>query len=223
MINGETPKYKIAVLDDEAMWCDAIIGLFKREPSISVVGVAATQAQAVALATRYTPDIFLVDQMLKHKWQTGVSATIAIRQASPLTKIIILTSSEKEEEVVQAISAGAHDYLSKNNCEDLLPLVLRYLQGGFSPSGIIAQEFTKLRQEQTAYILTEQERLIIETIAQNVPRSQLAKIMHKEESTIKSQIRSILKKLGVSNIAEAMEKIKHGGIFFPQMKDSTRK
>ncbi len=223
MTNGEARNYKIAILDDESMWCDAIVGLLKREPSLSVVGVVATQAKAVDLATRYAPDIFLVDMMLKHPWQTGVSATIAIREASPSTKIIIVTSSEKEEEVVQAVSAGADDYLSKNNCEDLLPMILRYLHGGFSPSGILAKELTKLRQEQTAQILTEQERLIIESIAQNVPRSQLAKIMHKEESTIKTQISSILKKLGVSNTSEAMEKIKHGGVFFPQMKNSTRK
>ncbi|WP_353852923.1 response regulator transcription factor [Dehalobacter restrictus] len=223
MTSEETKKFKIAILDDEPMWCDAIVGLLKREPSLSVVGVVATQAKAVDLAARYAPDIFLVDMMLKHRWQTGVSATIAIREASPLTKIIILTSSEKEEEVVQAVSAGAYDYLSKNNCEDLLPMVLRYLRGGFSPRGIIANDYTKLRQEQTAQVLTEQERLIIEAISQNVPRSQLAKLMYKSESTIKTQISSILKKLDVSNISEAMEKIKHGGVFFPQMKNNTRK
>jgi len=222
LTDSETKIYKIAILDDEPMWCDAIVGLLKREPSLSVVGVVGTQGQAVELAARFAPDIFLVDMMLKHRWQTGVSATIAIRQVSPSAKIIILTSSEKEEEVVQAVSAGADDYLSKNNCEDLLPMVLRHLYGGFSPSGILAKEFTKLRQGQTVQVLTEQEKLIIEAMSQNVPRSQLARILYKEESTIKTQIRSILKKLGVSNISEAIEKINHGGVFFPQMKDKHR-
>ncbi len=220
MTSDETPKYKIAILDDEPMWCDAIVGLLKRKPSLYVVGVVATQAKAVDLAVHYAPDIFLVDMMLKHPWQTGVSATIAIHNASPSTRVIILTSSEKEEEVVQAASAGAEGYLSKNNCEDLLPMILRYLHGEFSPSEILAKEVAKLRQEQAIQLLTEQEKQIIEAVSQNVPRSQLAKIMHKSESTIKTQVSSILKKLGVSNTSDAMDKIKHGGIFFPQQKNN---
>jgi DNA-binding NarL/FixJ family response regulator len=222
MTNDEVKNYKIAILDDEPMWCDAIVRLLEREYCLSVVGVVATQTRAVDLAARYAPDIFLVDMMLKHPWQTGVSATIAIHDASPSTKIIILTSSEKEEDVVKAVSAGAEDYLSKNDCEDLLPMILRHLRGGFSPSVILTKEVTKLRQEQVAYILTKQERQIIATLSRNVPRSKLAKIMNKSESTIKTQISSILKKLEVSNTSDAAEKIKHGGVFFPQQKNNTK-
>ena len=193
MINDEDNNYRGAVLDDEPLWCDAILGLLRREPSLSVVGVAATQTKAVDIAAITTPDIFLVDMMLKHSWQTGVSATIAIHKVSPSTKVIILTSSEEEDEVVKAASAGAVDYLSKNNCEDLLPMILPHLNGGFSASMVLVKEVTKLRQEQMAHLLTDQEILIVDKISQNVPRSQLAKVMHKSESTIKTQISSILK------------------------------
>ena len=222
-MNRDVAKvYKIAILDDEQMWCDAIVGLLKREPCLSVVGVANTQAKAVDLAALYTPDIFLVDMMLRHSWQNGVSATIAINKVSPTTKVLILTSCEQEEEVVKAASAGAADYLSKNNCEDLLPMILRHLNGGFSPSMVLVKEVTKLHQEQIAHLLTEQEMQIVDTLSQNVPRSQLAKVMHKSESTIKTQVSSILKKLKVSNTYEAAEKIRHGGVFFTQKNNNKK-
>lgn len=218
MENEDAKVFKIAILDDEPMWRDAIVSLLKREPSLSVVGAVANQTRAVDLAIRYAPDVFLVDMKLKHSWQNGISATIAILDESPSTKVIILTSSEAENEVVEAVSAGAVNYISKSNCEDLLPMILQQLRGGFSPSVILAKEVTKLRKECATFSLTEQERNIVEEITKNVPRAKLATAMNKSESTIKSQISSILKKLEVSNTSEVIEKIKHGGVFFPQQK-----
>ena len=216
MINDVANGHTIAILDDEQMWCDAIVGLLEREPSLIVAGVVATQTKAVDLAAELMPDIFLVDMMLKHSWQNGVSATIAIHKVSPSTKVIILTSCEQEEEVVAATSAGAIDYLSKNNCEDLLPMILRHLHEGFSASKVLTKEFTKLRQERMEHLLTEQEMQIVNAMSKNIPRSQLAHVLNKSESTIKTQISSILKKLNVTNTSDAMEKIKYGGVVITQ-------
>jgi len=218
MGNEVRREYRIAILDDEAMWRSAVVGLLERDPIISVVGVAATQKKAVDLAARYMPDVFLVDLMLNHSWQTGVSATIAILEASPLTKVIILTSCESNKSVIEATCAGAVDYLSKKNCEDLLPVILSHFRGGFSPRDIIAREVANLHQELIKHTLTEQEIQILENMSRNVLRSQLANTMNKSESTIKSQIGSILKKLNVSNLSDAIDKVNHGGIFFPMQK-----
>lgn len=222
MDNDDVQKYKIAILDDEAMWRNAIIDLLDREPSLIVVGAVATQAKAVDLASNFTPDIFLVDMMLKHSWQTGVSATIAILDASPTTKVIILTSCENEEDVVKATSVGAVDYLSKSDCEELLPVILLHLRGGFSPRAILAKMVANLRQEQLTRSLTEQEKEVLKHLLLNVPRSQLANVMCKSESTIKSQVGSILKKLMVSNISDAIDKVNHGGVLFPQQKINSK-
>lgn len=222
MMDELKEKYKIAILDDEPYWCDAIVGLLGREPSLCVVGTASTQAQAAALAGKYCPDVFLVDMMLGHAWQTGVSATIEISNISPETKVIILTSSEDEDEVIDAVAAGAADYLTKSKCEDLLPVIMRHLWGGFSPGMILAREMAELRREMLMSTLTAQEREIIMLLSQNVPRSSLADIMHKSESTIKTQISGILKKFDVENMDDAIDKIEHGGVFIPKQKKHGR-
>jgi len=209
-------KYKIAILDDEPVWIDAITSLLTRAPEIEVVGTASTQLEAEMIARTETPDVFLVDVNLGHAWQSGISATIAILNASPSTDVIVLTAAESDQHVVDAVAAGAIDYMQKSNCELLLPAILKHMRGDFSPATILAKSYASLRRENIAKSLTEQEYQILEQLEQNASRSQIQETLNKSESTIKTQIRSILHKLGVSRTTEAVSKIKHGGVHFPE-------
>jgi len=209
-------KYRIAILDDEAVWIDAIASLLERAPEIEIVGKATTQLDAVAIARKEKPDVFLVDVNLGHAWQSGISATIAILDASPSTDVIVLTAAESDKNVVDAVAAGAIDYMQKSNCELLLPAILKHMRGDFSPATILAKSYASLRRENIAQLLTEQEYQILEQLEQNASRLQIQETLNKSESTIKSQIRSILHKLGVSRTTEAVSKVKHGGVHFPE-------
>ena len=209
-------KYRIAILDDEAVWIDAIVSLLERAPEIEIVGTAMTQLDAVAIAKRENPNVFLVDVNLGHAWQSGISATIAILDASPSTDVIVLTAAESDKNVVDAVAAGAIDYMQKSNCELLLPAILKHMRGDFSPATILAKSYATLRREDIARSLTDQEYQILEQLEQNASRSQIQETLNKSESTIKTQIRSILHKLGVSRTTEAVSKIKHGGVHFPE-------
>ena len=209
-------KYKIAILDDESVWIDAIVSLLTRAPEIEIVGTAVTQADAVEIARTRKPDVFLVDVNLGHSWQTGISATIAILDASPSTDIIVLTAAESDQHVIDAVAAGAIDFMQKSNCELLLPAILKHKRGDFSPATILAKSYATLRRENIAKSLTDQEYQILERLEQNASRSQIQVELNKSESTIKTQIRSILHKLGVSRTTEAVSKIKHGGVHFSE-------
>lgn len=209
-------KYKIAILDDEAVWTEAIISLLSRAPEIEIVGTAATQKDAVLIARDKSPDLFLVDINLGHAWKSGISATIEILDASPSTDVIILTATESDQHVIDAVSAGAIDYMQKSNCELLLPAILRHMRGEFSPGTILARSYASLRRENLAQSLSEQEYQILNQLSHNVSRTQITAAMNKSESTVKSQIRSILHKMGVSKTSEAVSKMKHGGIYFPE-------
>lgn len=214
-------KYKVAVLDDEAVWIDAIVSLLERAPEIEVVGTAMTQMEAVEIAAAKNPDLFLVDINLGHSWQTGISATIDILDASPGTEVIVLSAAESDQHVVDAVAVGAIDYMQKSNCELLLPAILKHMRGDFSPATILARSYASLRRENIASTLTEQEYQILEQLENNASRSQIQENLNKSESTVKSQIRSILHKLGVSRTAEAVSKIKHGGVHFTEASDNS--
>jgi len=219
-------KYKIAILDDETVWIDAIASLLTRAPEIEIVGTAVTQKDAVEIARTMKPNVFLVDVNLGHAWQTGISATIAILDVSPLTDVIVLTAAESDQHVVDAVAVGAIDYMQKNNCELLLPAILKHMRGDFSPATILAKSYASLRRESIAKSLTDQEYHILEQLEQHASRTQIQATLNKSESTIKSQIRSILHKLGVSRTSEAVSKIKHGGVHFSEEAmdaDSSRK
>lgn len=209
-------KYKIAILDDELVWIDAIVSLLTRSTEIEIVGTALTQADAVVIARTKMPNVFLVDINLGHSWQTGISATIAILDASPSTDVIVLTAAESDQHVIDAIAAGAIDFMQKSNCELLLPAILKHMRGDFSPATILAKSYATLRRENIAKSLTDQEYQILERLEHNASRMQIQEDMNKSESTIKTQIRSILHKLGVSRTTEAVSKIKHGGVHFPE-------
>jgi len=209
-------KYKVAVLDDEEVWIDAIVSLLERAPEIEVVGIAMTQKDAVELALAKHPNLFLVDINLGHAWQNGISATIAILDASSGTEVIVLTAAESDQHVVDAVAVGAIDYMQKSNCELLLPAILKHMRGDFSPATILAKSYASLRRENIANTLTEQEYQILEQLENNASRAQIQENLNKSESTVKSQIRSLLHKLGVNRTNEAVSKIKHGGVHFPE-------
>lgn len=216
-------KYKVAILDDEPVWLDAIEALLSRSDEVEIAGAALSQDEAVEIARSLTPDMFLVDMNLAHEWQNGVSATVAILDASPKTEVVILTAAESDQNVVDAISAGAISFMQKSNCEQLLSSVLKNMRGEFLPSVVIAKSFARLRRENITSSLSEQELQVLDHLSQNASRSQIQEALKKSEGTIKSQIRSILKKLGVSKTSEAVSKIKHGGILIPEEPENSRK
>jgi len=208
--------YRIAILDDEPVWIEAIIALLERSSEIEVVGTACSQTAAVLLAADAKPDLFLVDVNLGHAFQNGISATSAILTASPATDVIVLTAAENDQHVVDAISVGAIDFLQKSNCELLLPAILRHMHHEFSPNAVLARSYAELRRENIRKSLTDNEYELLEQLSENVPRSELTRKLRKSENTVKSQIRSILHKLGVTNATEAVRKLKNGGVLVPE-------
>ncbi len=204
--------YRIAILDDEPVWIEAIVALLTRSPEIVVVGTVETQDEAVLLAQEQKPDLFLVDINLGHAFQNGISATIAVLEASPTTEVIILTAAENDQHVMDAISVGAINFLQKSNCELLLPAILRHMRHEFSPNVVLARSYALLRRENIRKTLTEHEYEVLEELARNATRTEVTANLNKAESTVKSQIRSILHKLGVTRTTEAVSKLKYGGV-----------
>lgn len=217
IVDEQKSLFRIAILDDEQMWCDLIRERLQSDANVAVVATVMTQKDAVRVACKDKPDIFLVDLNLKSKTYSGISATKAILEASSLTQVFILTSSENEEDVQSAVSVGAVKYILKNNLQMLSSEIEHFLHKGFNPDRIIANNFARLRREQLVSCLTREEHAIVIARKEGVTRSKMALHLCKSESTIKTQIRSILIKIQADNLDDALLKIENCGVMPKKM------
>mgnify|MGYP001591730034 CR=1 FL=1 len=101
---------RVVVVDDHPMFRDGVISSLRADENIQVVGQGASAADALALAQEHLPDIILLDLTMPGG---GLNAARAIATACPVTKIIVLTVSENEDDLLNAIKAGARAYILK--------------------------------------------------------------------------------------------------------------
>ena len=103
-------KIQVVIVDDHPLFRDGLIQTLKAEPDIEVVGQATTAAEAVSLVAELLPDVVLLDITIPG---SGLKAAALIAATSPITKMIMLTASEAEEDVLMALKAGARGYILK--------------------------------------------------------------------------------------------------------------
>ena len=201
---------RILIADDHALFRDGLRSLLTAQGH-EVVGEAKNGKQAVAMAKEIAPDLVLMDLSMPE--MDGIAATKLLTAEMPNVKVVILTASESDTTLFEAIKSGAQGYLIKNlEADDFFALLDRASTGepAFTPALArrLLVEFAKPEEKPAATeqdSLTDREREVLELMVEGVVSNRkLAKRLNLSENTVKFHVRNILDKLRLHNRAEAV-------------------
>jgi len=199
---------RVVLVDDHNMVRMGLKAYFASLPDIQVVGEAATGSEAVRLAADLTPDVVLMDLLMPG--MDGVEATRQVRQISPHTQVIVVTSYHDDEHIFPAIRAGALSYVLKNIDPDDLAEAIRRAHAGeavINPrvATRLVKELTGQRNETVNPFsdLTNREMDVLRQIAAGKNNQEIAAVLVISEKTVKSHITNLLNKLHLSDRTQA--------------------
>ena len=205
------PDIRVLVVDDQELLRRGVTMLLGVEPDMEVVGEAADGASAAALAATAVPDVVLMDVRMPR--QTGIEACTAVKDAAPNARIIMLTVSDDEADLYDAVKSGASGYLLKDSSIEEVAQAIRVVADGqslISPSMAIKllDEFKQMartdRQAVPTPRLTERELEVLRLVAQGLNNREIAKQLFISENTVKNHVRNILEKLQLHSRMEAV-------------------
>jgi len=211
IMGGEAIRVLIA--DDHALFRRGLNMVLESEEGIDVVAEAEDGEDAVAKAEELAPDVVLMDVRMPRLG--GIEAARAVRDSLPSAKILMLTVSDEEEDLYEAIKAGANGYLLKEiSIEEVADAIRAVVQGQslISPSmaSKLLTEFNDLvkraeeKQQFPAPRLTEREMEVLKLVAQGMSNRDVAEALFIAENTVKNHVRNILEKLQLHSRMEAV-------------------
>jgi DNA-binding NarL/FixJ family response regulator len=201
---------RVLLVDDHALFRSGVRTLLEQRGA-NIVGEADTGDEAVRQVRELAPDVILMD--LDMPGLGGVEATRQIAVTAPLTRVLVLTVSEQDSDVMDAILAGACGYLLKESSVEELLTGIRAAAAGesiVSPS-IAARLLQRLRatepppppSAELRSVLSERELEVLKLIAQGKENGQIAAELHISPKTVKNHISNILMKLQIDNRIQA--------------------
>jgi two-component system NarL family response regulator len=210
---SEANPIRVLVVDDHALFRRGLEMVLAQEPDIEVVGEAADGTEAATMAVDMAPDIVLMDVRMPRRG--GIDATSAIKEAVPSAKIVMLTISDEEADLYDAIKAGAMGYLLKEISIDEVASAIRAVYNGqslISPSmaSKLLTEFASMikkaddRPQLPTPRLTDREMEVLRLVAKGMNNRDIAKQLFISENTVKNHIRNILEKLQLHSRMEAV-------------------
>jgi two-component system nitrate/nitrite response regulator NarL len=199
----------LIAIDDHPLFRKGVADLIEMEPSLDMIGEAASGEEGVRLAMELLPDLILLD--LNMKGMDGIATLKQLKVKDLDARVIMLTVSDNEEDVVAALRAGADGYLLKDmEPED----TLEYLRQAASGKLVISERLTELlahalrsegshpsNAEQAE--LTERETQILGLIAKGLSNKMIARKLDITEGTVKVHVKHLLKKLNLRSRVEA--------------------
>lgn len=221
MNSGAQAPVRILLVDDQALFRRALATLIGDQPDFQIVGEAENGLQAVELAHQLHPDLVLMD--VEMPVMTGVEATHRLRDELPQLKVVILSVSEADDHVFDAIKFGAHGYLLKDlrpeQLYDLLRAVMRN-ETALSPAiaGRLLREFREHSDRRTVTTaepsgpdLTQREIQILQLVADGLSNKEIGFQLSITEGTVKNHVHNALEKLQLENrIQAAAYVVRHG-------------
>jgi DNA-binding NarL/FixJ family response regulator len=204
---------RVMICDDHALFRRGLIMVLEAEDDIEVVAEAEDGEDAVEKAAEFVPDVVLMD--VRMPGVDGIEATRRIAEKVPTAKILMLTVSDEEEDLYEAVKAGATGYLLKEvSIEEVAPAARAVVAGQslISPSmaSKLLGEFSNLakRAEERTSVptprLTERELEVLRLVAQGKSNREIAGDLYISENTVKNHVRNILEKLQLHTRMEAV-------------------
>jgi DNA-binding NarL/FixJ family response regulator len=200
---------RVLVADDHRLMREGTAALLRGDRRVEVVGLAADGREAVALAARRAPDVALVD--LAMPGLDGITACAILRQRQPDLAVLILTVSEREDDLYAALRVGAAGYLLK----DMPPaeLIVAVIEAGQGEPRIAPVMAARMLADLPSAsppsaadpleALSEREREVLALLAQGLRNREIASRLFIGEATVKTHVRHVLEKLRFRNRAEA--------------------
>ncbi len=196
---------RILLADDHAILRQGLRLILSADPAIQVVGEASNGEEAVARAEELNPDVVLMDVHMPVV--DGIQATQRIRASRPQIRILMLTVSDRDQDLFGALKAGAKGYLLKNTeARQVLDAIQRVYQGeAILPPTLAARVLDEFATPPPPVVnaLTEREVEIIRLIAQGRGNKEIASLLALSENTVKTHVRHILDKLQLRSRSEA--------------------
>ena len=203
------------IVDDHPLTRDALHGLLESN-GFEVVGEAASGAEAIALAGELLPDLILLDLTMPD--MDGVAALPRLRERVPSAEVVVLTASEDDGSLLAAIRAGAAGYLLKSEPPERIVGFLRgVVRGEAALSGAVARRLLdQVREggrrgsdvpERIAELLSARELEVLLLLDRHLGTDEIAERLFISEHTVRSHVKNLLAKLGVSSRREALEKL----------------
>lgn len=202
-------RVRIVVVDDHALFRRGLMSLLEEMPEFHVVGEAANGQEALAIIERARPDVVLLD--INMPVLDGLQTLAALRKRDPTQKVLMLTISQNDDDLIGAIVAGANGYVLKNTEPETLKNTILQVYAGnsvLSPE-VTARVLQAVRRSQTDRnrgLLSEREIEVLKCLARGQTTAQIASVLFISENTVKTHIRHILEKMEVNNRAEAVAK-----------------
>ncbi|HLJ82371.1 MAG TPA: response regulator transcription factor [Ktedonobacterales bacterium] len=208
MSSGSGETITVMIVDDHALVRQGVRAFLEAQPDITVLADVGSGAEAVRLAPELVPDVVLMDLVMPE--MDGVEATRRVKQASPRSQVIVLTSYHQDEHIFPAIRAGALSYLLKDvDSEELAGAVRKAARGEavLHPrvAARVVQELHGATQSTLNPFteLSERELEVLKLIADGASNSGIAERLAISEKTVKSHVSNILSKLHVLDRTQA--------------------
>jgi len=205
---------RLVVVDDHALFRSGLISLLGSESDFQVVGEAGNGQEALEVVRRQRPDMVLLDVNMPA--MGGVETVKALKELRDV-RILMLTISKNDEDLLGAVSAGADGYLLKNADPEDLFKSIRYVYAGMS---VLSPEVTRqvLRAVNTDQVaaadrgLSSRELEVLQCLAGGKTTAQISAELFISDNTVKTHVRHILEKLEAANRAEAVSKAVQLGV-----------
>jgi two-component system, NarL family, response regulator LiaR len=203
-----TDPITVMIVDDHEMVRRGASSYLEAQPDISIVAHACSGEEAIRLAQEFIPDVILMDLVMPG--MDGVEATRRVKNISPRTQIVILTSFHQDEYIFPALQAGAISYLLKDvKASDLLDAIRRAARGEATLHPKIASRVIKtfrslVPEEATPFtVLTEREMEVLKLIAKGNSNEKIAEQLVISVGTVKGHVSNILSKLHLIDRTQA--------------------
>jgi two-component system NarL family response regulator len=211
--SGPAPVIRVVICDDHALFRRGLRMVLEAEDGMAVVAEAGDGEASIRLVEEHQPDVVLMD--VRMPVLSGIEATRVIRERVPAAKVLVLTVSDDEHDLYEAVKAGAAGYLLKEISIDEVAAAIRCVVSGqslISPSmaAKLLTEFTNLarkaeeRQSVPVPRLTERELEVLKLVAQGLSNREIAGELYISENTVKNHVRNILEKLHLHSRMEAV-------------------
>lgn len=211
----------ILLVDDQALFREGLRTLLSVHADLLVVGEAANGSEALQRVNALQPSVILMD--LRMPVLGGVETTRRVRTLHPQVKVIVLTTFDDDEEVFEALRAGAVGYLLKDAPPEKLAEAIRAAARGESflqPSiaAKVVAEFSRLsqpsprRESSLPQPLSEREREVVRLLAHGMSNKEIAGALNLAEGTVKNHMSNVLGKLGVLDRTQAALKARELGL-----------
>jgi DNA-binding NarL/FixJ family response regulator len=211
-------KTRVVIVDGHTLFRRGVRNILELENDIEVVGEAGTGREALATVEELTPDVVLMDLGLPAP--NGIETTQRLKRELPRTGVIVLASNDDEDQLFDAIKAGAAAYVLKDiDPTDLIAIIRRVRSGEYlindkvfakpAVASRVLKEFRELAvygaEAQPIFApLSPREVEILDNIAQGMTNKQVAYALSISEQTVKNHMSSILRKLSVNDRTQAV-------------------